>query len=187
MISDYQLPPVIRQLTDFVFERGSVVTIKNWDEAINFAIEHELLPQFCQRVLDGSEGIPDEVVEWCQQQVWTLKARSVAILHAIANVERILQASGIPVVWLKGVALACSVYEAFWMRQMVDIDALVPFSRREQANIAMLEAGYKPYERVQQDISHHYVYLGNKTSNVSSRGALLFGLSARSTDDRPDA
>ncbi len=167
MTPNYQLSHEIQAFTDFVFGRMLAETIENWAEATNLAVAHEVLPQFCQRVLDSSKEVPGEVVEWSQQQVWALKARSVGILHAMANVEQVLQTAGIPIVWLKGAALACSVYEAFWMRQMVDIDVLVPFSRREQANVAMLEAGYKPYQRVQQEISHHYVYLGHESSSVA--------------------
>ena len=45
--------------------------------------------------------------------------------HAKA-INNILNENNIPVLWMKGLALAYSVYDTPWKRQMRDIDFIVP-------------------------------------------------------------
>lgn len=71
-----------------------------------------------------------------------LKTRFAALtLHAV-NVTKILAQHNIPVLWMKGLALAFSVYDDPWMRTMRDVDFIVPMDQRLQARTILMEHGY---------------------------------------------
>ncbi len=71
-----------------------------------------------------------------------LKMRFAALtLHAV-NVTKLLAQHNIPVLWMKGLAMAFSVYDDPWMRSMRDIDFIVPMDRRLEARTILMEHGY---------------------------------------------
>ena len=163
---NYILPEPTRHLLNFLQDTSAPVP-DGWEVLAQQADEHGLAAWFCQRVLNDDAGaFPPEAVTWCQARVWGLKMRGVAISHAITAVQRILAAAGIETIWLKGAALAHWLYPAFWMRQMVDVDVLVPFDQREKAFDVMEAAGYQPVDYVLPNVAHHYVFLESATSQI---------------------
>jgi hypothetical protein len=163
-MTEYTLPKPTRNLIDFIL--GVPVHENNWSDMIDCALQHNMLPQFCVRALQSPAGIPETIVEWCSQQRQILIVQAVARSFVIASITRLMHSSGITPVWLKGAALAHSVYPSVWMRSMVDLDVLVPFEQREEAYTVIHDAGYKPYHIPLQHLSHHYVFLGNELSDV---------------------
>ena len=76
-------------------------------------------------------------------------AREAARRYLLARVEQgriegVLAPLGIEWVWLKGYALAHSVYPSPALRPMKDLDLLVPAERCEEAERAVLALGYAP-------------------------------------------
>lgn len=70
------------------------------------------------------------------------KARLAAFtLHAV-NVTKLLTEHHIPVIWMKGLALAFSIYPEAWLRPMRDIDFIVPMDRRLEARKILMDNGY---------------------------------------------
>ena len=64
--------------------------------------------------------------------------RQAGIHYALLNnyraqIDAALRESGIPTLWLKGIALAHTVYPQPWTRPMVDLDLLVPYKLKEAA------------------------------------------------------
>jgi hypothetical protein len=79
---------------------------------------------------------------------------------AAEKIDAALQRANIPSIWLKGLALAHSVYPDPALRPMRDLDVLVPFKQRRAALEAMRQLGYaldivRPSETL-QDMSHDY-------------------------------
>ena len=77
-----------------------------------------------------------------QAQARQVAARYVLLKTVRAHVNATLAAAGIPALWLKGAALAETVYPQPVLRPMSDLDVLVPFERREEALAALKAAGY---------------------------------------------
>ena len=80
--------------------------------------------------------------------------------NAAGKINAALTEAGIPAIWLKGFALAHSVYPEPALRHMVDLDVLVPFAQRRAALECMQHIGYtldivRPSETL-QDMSHDY-------------------------------
>ncbi len=74
---------------------------------------------------------------------FAIAARNVLLFHELARVLRDLEAAGIPVIALKGAALALTVYPSLDQRPMGDLDLLVRLTDREQARTVLESAGYR--------------------------------------------
>lgn len=72
--------------------------------------------------------------------------RTMQIYRQLAEIAGIAAERAIPLVALKGVALAGPVYGNIALRPMGDIDLLAPAGQAEELYAALLEAGYKPID-----------------------------------------
>jgi len=70
--------------------------------------------------------------------------RNQALLHAIADVIRLLDDAGIATIVLKGAALTAAYYRDYGLRMMNDVDVLVPTAARGRALDALDAAGWIP-------------------------------------------
>jgi hypothetical protein len=95
------------------------------------------------------------------------------LLHhsAYRRVQAVLEGAGIPVVALKGFALACTVYPAPACRSMGDLDVLVPYARRDDARRLAEGLGYHEAHPVVfqglHEMSHHYHLRGHLRNAVA--------------------
>lgn len=94
-------------------------------------------------------GISETVAE----SKWQVLALTLLQFHGVARVLRALEAAGIPVIVLKGAALAETVYPTLADRPMGDVDLLVRPADREQASAVLEAAGYRYVPEPQQPFS----------------------------------
>lgn len=73
-------------------------------------------------------------------------ARSIRLRRDLERLTGALSSAAIPVILLKGAALATSVYDDFTLRPMGDIDLLVERRDLDRAREAVCAAGYRPAE-----------------------------------------
>ena len=82
-----------------------------------------------------------------------------------AAVQAAFAAADIPCIWLKGFALAHTVYPRPTLRPMVDLDVLVPFDRRRAALATANAVGYHETEPEMfagyHELLHHYDLYGH--------------------------
>ena len=67
---------------------------------------------------------------------------NMALEHAQSQVDAALTKACIPALWLKGFALARTVYPNATLRPMGDLDVLVPYEQRELALNVVNSLGY---------------------------------------------
>ncbi|HEY0154597.1 MAG TPA: nucleotidyltransferase family protein [Longimicrobium sp.] len=108
------------------------------------ALAHGLGPMLFAAVQDA--GIAPAGTPWVPLAGY---ARDAATRYLLARVEQgrieaALGAAGIEWVWLKGYALAHTVYPRPALRPMKDLDLLVPPERCDDAERAVLALGYRP-------------------------------------------
>lgn len=84
---------------------------------------------------------------------------------AFQKISRSLRHAEIPALWLKGFALAHSVYPNPALRPMRDLDVLVPLPQREHALTLVQELGYllavPAHSQATQEMWHHYPLRGS--------------------------
>ncbi len=103
-----------------------------------------------------NERVSGELARAHTQQVRQYLKRK----EAFQKIQSALHYAEIPAVWLKGFALAHSVYPNPFVRSMRDLDVLVPFAQRERALALVQTLGYPlalpAHTTATQEMWHHY-------------------------------
>jgi hypothetical protein len=161
--------PTLHQLGALVSQQISPEDIPQdaWPEIIGAALSHGLAPMLLWVTKSGAPGV---VIE----PLWTPVIRMtrrvamqyVALDAARKRVDAALAAAQIPALWLKGIALARTIYPQPVLRSMSDLDVLVPYEQRERARQVVEGLGYhfqhtggqllRPTEALQHSLTHHY-------------------------------
>lgn len=136
-----------------------------YQESLKLAQVHQVVPQ----VLDfySQLNLSDAEMRDIQEKKWRFKLLAVQYRLAMQEVIQILSQTQIPMIWLKGLALAHTVYPSIWLRQMVDIDVLIPYERRLEALRLMQVADYIVNDELLEEASHHYVFVGSENKGVN--------------------
>lgn len=139
-----------------------------WPEIVELALLHGVGPMLLWSLSRaGMDTAPD--VSW----VAPLKGHSrlVAVNHirlktAQWEAHKALSEAGIPALWLKGIALASTVYPEPALRPMGDLDVLIPYAQRERALEVVTSLEYVPgtwgaavltfNDAVDAQLDHHY-------------------------------
>lgn len=100
--------------------------------------------------------------------------RWMVLSRTARQLNRVWAEAGIPAIWLKGIALALTVYPQPALRPMNDLDVLVPYEQRQAALALARSAGFDecapgdllfdPRSRAYERVSHHYI-LTSQTDN----------------------
>lgn len=143
-----------------------------WDAVLNSAPKHGLGPMLAWVLEQGGYDV-DADPRW---RSLVQARRNAAICYVLAHstqmaVQSALEAASIPCIWIKGAALAPTVYPRPDLRPMIDVDVLVPYSQREAALASAHKLGYR---KLQPDptkhfdtVFHHYSLRGNVSDLVS--------------------
>lgn len=165
-------------LAEIVSRQKSVADIQpgQWRRLTMLAKNHKVFPLFHDALLASPNTTPKPILRQISLLGLREKARAARIEDTIVEVSAILDDAGIPALWLKGVALGYTVYPAFWLRSMVDIDVIVPYDQRRHARDAMQAAGYTYNatrgghlldDEILDYSTHHYVFLGHENRGVT--------------------
>jgi hypothetical protein len=148
-----------------------------WPEVIGAAFQHGLAPML---LWVTKQDAPDIVTEplWSPVIATThsMAIRYVTLDAARKQVSLALEEAQIPALWLKGIALAHTVYPQPVLRPMSDLDVLVPYEQRENALRIVEGLGYHFYEMTGQlvgpekilhlNLTHHYHLKGGINDSV---------------------
>ena len=107
----------------------------DWVEVVLTSVRHGVAALLHRRLVSlGREvSIPDEILPILKRIHEAQGARNSAMFAATARIGQALAGEGVPVLALKGVGLALSVYPDHALRDFADIDILVPASEWERA------------------------------------------------------
>jgi hypothetical protein len=119
-----------------------------WDAIVGTATEHGLGPMLFWRLnrdhfdMQANRDF-DLLIRSAHQTAleYTLKETAQREINAA------LRQANIPGLWLKGAALARTVYPQPTLRPMSDLDVLVPYEQRKQALEVVRDIGYDFYDR----------------------------------------
>jgi hypothetical protein len=114
-----------------------------WHEIIEAALQHGLAPMLLWVTKQSAPAIVTEPL-WTPIIIATrgTGVRFISLEAARKQVSMALDAAQIPALWLKGIALAHTVYPQPTLRPMSDLDVLVPYEQQHAAIHALESAGY---------------------------------------------
>jgi hypothetical protein len=121
----------------------------NWNELVNTASNHYMLPAIFARMRDaGLLGTMPDGLERHLEDIYSLNLeRNTKILEQASNINDILKAGDILPIFMKGVGnLADSLYKDRGERMMLDIDILTGPQHSESAWQLLKASGYKTHK-----------------------------------------
>lgn len=125
----------------------------SWAKLLTLARRHGIVPllgDVLKRLPQG-HALPDDVLDYVQQQYRAGAARNVRLYFELENVLARLSESRVRVVLLKGAHLAKWVYGNIALRTMDDIDLMVGLSDVSAACQALSQLGYQSMSCVKMD------------------------------------
>jgi hypothetical protein len=137
--------PTLCQLGALISQQISPEDISEeaWHEIMSAALQHGLAPML---LWVAKQNAPEIVTEPLWTPIITATRgtglRFVSLEAARKQVDMALDAAQIPALWLKGIALAHSVYPQPTLRPMSDLDVLIPYDQQLAAIRALESAGH---------------------------------------------
>lgn len=118
-----------------------------WPDIIALALKHDIGPVLLWMVKQSSPDLVSEPL-WTRviSAVRNNAIRYVNLEDACREVTAAFAHAEIPALWLKGIALAHTIYPQPALRSMGDLDVLVPFDLREDALKTAQTLGYHFYD-----------------------------------------
>jgi hypothetical protein len=117
----------------------------DWRRLVDLAEGHGMAPLlFWSLALDGwPANAPEEARRRLERSFYTSTAANIVLLDELRRILKALNAQGIPVIVLKGAALAPTVYPDPALRPMRDLDLLVHRQDLEGALAALRRLDYR--------------------------------------------
>lgn len=123
--------------------RNFLPRVTSWPRLLELSIAEGTHPVFGSRLRAAVPGgIPDDVGRTLDYIERTAAFRQRYLQNRMVDALRLLSTEGIPVVLLKGAALAHTTYGSFVDRPMSDIDLLVRPNQADSAQAALRDAGW---------------------------------------------
>lgn len=116
----------------------------DWDLVYDIAINHQVVPLLHQAFKKTNRSIPANVREAVHQHAQQIARENLHFAQELTRVIDQLDGRQIPVLALKGPALAKLVYGNLADRRFVDLDIVVPEEYVTRAYTQLREMGYKP-------------------------------------------
>ncbi len=136
----------------------------DWGHLMEFIRHHRVSPTVYHACHDRrcEHEVPSSFLRSLQQEY---RRNTFQMLHLSAEMARIGQSfedGGIPAVFLKGPALAYSLYGDVSRRMSCDLDILIPIDRLEEAETLLTEMGYRKDDYIQTVLNdwkwrHHHI------------------------------
>ena len=118
-----------------------------WQEFIALAGMQQVRPlvHFNMKNSHVLEMAPREIQLELHESYLSNMARNLRLYHDLKQISFWLRDAGIPLIALKGAHLARDVYSNIALREMLDLDILVPRAQLVKASEVMASRGYHPY------------------------------------------
>jgi len=117
----------------------------NWDYVLQMGKAHGLAPLSYYQLhrIDLDHQIPQSIMDQLHDIYYGNLARNLLLYDELSRVLKSFEAKEIPVVGLKGIALADLVYKNVALRPMADVDLLVQESNIPEVLKTLFKLGFK--------------------------------------------
>jgi hypothetical protein len=135
----------------------------DWDGFCAQVGKHSMAPLIYDTLKDDGTILPAWVKEKLRSAYYQSARRNALLYHELTQIVRAFSEAQIPVILLKGAALAIGVYDNIALRPMADIDLLVKTEDMPRAKGLFLQHGYEVRD-------HAHSYLRHATFTGGSNG-----------------
>jgi hypothetical protein len=149
-------------------DKLNVLRPSEWQELVAFARLQKISSMIYGKLRKWGvlESMPQDLLQELHESYLGNMARNLSLYHDLKLICSWLRDAGIPVIVLKGAYLAREVYNNIAMRQMFDLDLLVPHSELLRAYDVITGHGYYPnpddHKGAEERIKSHHHLIGLK-------------------------
>jgi hypothetical protein len=142
-----------------------------WRDLLNILLPHWVFPLLYYKIrsLPQEYAPPREILDYLRLAFLRSSARAAGVAVQLAEVVEAFRKEGVPVLVLKGPALAHGVYPHVGARPHSDLDLLVLPEKIVQARSILLNMGYSRWGK-QYDFAKFFAHHENFTPPTSSPG-----------------
>ena len=151
-------PKALEEARQIVCERDV-----DWDNFHARVAKHSMAPLIFHTLKDDEGILPSWVMEKLQSAYYHSARRNTLLYQELDHIVLAFNEAQIPVILLKGVALATAAYGNVALRPMADIDIMVRREDMRRAERLFLEHGYEVRD-------HAHSYLRHATFTRESNG-----------------
>jgi hypothetical protein len=119
-------------------------TIKDWDYFVKGTTQNGLAPLVYNTIarLNDKSNIPESVIAVLQKYYYKTLSKNTVLYDSFKTITTLWSNADIKPIALKGIYLAECVYTDIGLRQLSDIDLLVPYDKDEHCAQLLIEIGY---------------------------------------------
>jgi hypothetical protein len=126
----------------------------DWDQFLRQALVHTVAPLVYYTLRDDRDILPDRVREELRIAYYQASASNALLYEELADILRAFHGAGIPVILLKGAALAQGTYGNVALRPMSDLDILVRDEAMLRAEGLLAQRGYAVLKGAHSGLRH---------------------------------
>jgi hypothetical protein len=127
---------------------------KDWDDLLDYASMQRIAPLLWHRLKQKNlhPCLPDTAVARLQEATRRNTMKNLRLNGEMARLLDELEKDSIPLIALKGIVMANAFYENIGLREMNDIDVIVPTDALERTAEILTGMGYRPAQPFSMDI-----------------------------------
>ena len=122
--------------------RTLVPRVADWSRLLRLSLAEGAYPVFATRLLQANETLPADVAGILRGMERRAGLRQLHLQRRLLDALSVLESAGIPVMLLKGAAIAHATHRSFSTRPMADVDLLIAPGRAAQAFECLTNAGW---------------------------------------------
>src|SRR5262249_38283974 len=126
--------------------RTSAAGPLDWPRFLRVARRHQVIGLVHNGLTRVQPGVPPEIVQEAGAQAATFVRENLEIARESLRLQRLFDEANLPVLFVKGAALAVLAFGDLGVRASQDIDLLVAYETLPAATELILRAGYCRYD-----------------------------------------
>jgi hypothetical protein len=125
---------------------GAAAQPLNWTRFLRVANRHQMIGLVHHGLTQARPDLPPEVVREIDTKAATLVRENLEMARESLRLQRLFDDADLPVLFIKGAALATLAFGNLGLRSAQDIDLLVTYESLPAAAALMLSAGYRRFD-----------------------------------------
>ena len=115
----------------------------DWGRFLRVATRHQVIGLIHEGLTQARPNVPPKIADEIGTQAAAQVRENLAMAREVMRVQRLFDDSDLPVLFVKGPALAVLAFGNVGLRSGQDIDLLVPYEALPAATAVILRAGYR--------------------------------------------
>jgi hypothetical protein len=118
----------------------------DWARLLRVAARHQIISLIHDGLRQTRPDVPPEIADEINVQARALVRENLAMAREAMRLQRLFDQAELPVLFVKGAALAVLAFRNLGLRSGDDIDLLVPYDALPAATAVILRAGYRRFD-----------------------------------------